>query len=119
MAYNEQLADRVRQYLSENTHLPIEEKKMMGGLTFMVNDKMCVGIVKQELMLRLDPNEQAAALQQKGCRPMDFTGKTMKGFVFVNEEATDNSDDLENWLQRALQFNPKAQSSKKKNNMKW
>lgn len=110
MAYNEKLADRVRKALINQK--AVEEKKMMGGLTFMVNGKMCVGVSKDDLMVRLDPAIYDAALQEKGCREMDFTGKPTKGFVFVNQEGTKNQQDLEHWINLALEFNTKAKASK-------
>lgn len=76
MAYDEQLADRVREVLVDQPL--IEEKHMMGGVAFMVNNKMCVGIVKDELMARIDPDIFEESLEKRGCRPMDFTGKPMK-----------------------------------------
>ena len=87
---------------------------MMGGLTYMVNDKMCCGIVKDELMCRIDPMEYEVALKIKGCRPMDFTGRPMPGYVFVSGESVDKETDLEAWIHKCLDFNPKAKSSKKK-----
>ena len=113
MAYNEFLADRMRQVLKEK-NVAYEEKAMMGGLTFMVDDKMCVGIVKDNLMARIDPGIYESALQRKGCKEMDFTNRPMKGFVFVEPEGTDLDEDLEFWIQLALDFNPRATSSKKK-----
>ena len=112
MAYNEKLADRVREVLSNRPK--VVEKKMMGGLTFMVNDKMCVGILQDELMARIDPDIYEAALQKKGCREMNFTGKPMKGFVFISPEGTSNRKDLEYWIGLSLEFNKKAKASKKK-----
>ncbi|MDX1940204.1 MAG: TfoX/Sxy family protein [Saprospiraceae bacterium] len=112
MAYNESLAQRVRDALISQPN--VEEKKMMGGLTFMVNDKMCVGILKDDLMARIDPAMQEIALQKPGCREMDFTGRPMKGFVFIGLEGTTNDTDLDYWLQLALDFNSRAKASKKK-----
>ncbi len=114
MAYSEFLADRVRRVLAEKKTTNVEEKRMMSGLTFMVNDKMCVGVVNEDLMLRIDHAWYDEALTLNGCRPMEMTGKIMKGFVFVASAALDADDDLEFWVQRALDFNPKAVSSKKK-----
>ena len=104
MAYDEKLADRVRQILYPKDLL-VEEKKMMGGLTFMVNGKMCVGISKDDLMARIAPEEYESALSKKGCRPMDFTGKPMKGFVFINSEGTNTEKKLQYWVKLALDFN--------------
>ena len=111
MAYSEQLAERVRKALGTRKH--IEEKKMMGGLTFMVNGKMCIGVLKDDLMARIDPGVYETALRKKGCREMNFTGKPMKGFVFVGPLGTSNKKDLEYWLDLALDFNKYARSSKK------
>ena len=113
MAYNEYLADRIRNVLNERK-ASYEEKKMMGGLCFMVDDKMCVGIVKDELMARIGPEKYETALQKNGCKPMDFTGRPMKGYVFVEPDAIDMEDDLAYWVQLCLDFNPLAKSSKKK-----
>ncbi|MBI1937760.1 MAG: TfoX/Sxy family protein [Ignavibacteriales bacterium] len=112
MAYNEKLAERIRDILS--TQPKVEEKKMMGGLTFMVNKKMCVGILGDDLMVRIDPLVYESALQRKGCREMDFTGRPMKGFVFVNSEGTKSARDLSYWIDLALQFNKKAKASPKR-----
>lgn len=112
MAYNEKLAIRIRESLQ---HLKnVDEKEMMGGLTFMVNGKMCVGIVKDELMCRIDPALHEAAVERKGCRTMDFTGRPMKGYVFVSEEGMKTKKDFEYWIQLSLDFNKKAKASKKK-----
>jgi hypothetical protein len=84
----------------------------MGGMTFMVKDKMCVGVLKDDLMARIDPELYEEALTKKGCREMNITGKPMKGFVFIGPEGTDQDKDLEQWLKMALEFNPRAKSSK-------
>lgn len=113
MAYNEQLAGRVRKILSpQKKH--VKEKNMMGGLTFMLKDKMCVGILKDELMCRIDPEIHEASIKRKGCRTMDFTKKPMKGFVFVNPSGTSSEKDLKYWVALAMDFNARAKSSKKK-----
>lgn len=113
MAYNELLADRIRLQL-KSKQVAFAEKKMMGGLTFMVDDKMCVGIVKENLMCRIDPEIYEQALHKEGCKPMDFTGRPMAGYVFIEPHAIDLDDQLAYWIQLALDFNPKAKSSKKK-----
>ena len=113
MAYNELLAERIRINLLKKRAKSVE-KKMMGGLCFMVDDKMCVGVVKDNLMIRIDPNIYDKTLAKKECRKMDFTGKPLKGFIFVEPEGFSNDKDLEYWVQLCLDFNPKARSSKKK-----
>jgi len=112
MAYNEQLATRVRRVFA-NRKVTFVEKRMMGGLCFLVNGKMCVGVEKERLMVRLDPAIYEQALERKGCMPMDFTGRPMRGFVFVNAEGVGADRDLASWLDLALEFNPKAKASKK------
>ncbi|MFN8307253.1 MAG: TfoX/Sxy family protein [Ferruginibacter sp.] len=112
MAFNEKLADRVREIISA-THTITEEKKMFGGLCFMVNEKMCVGVEKERLMVRLDPERYDEVMEREGCMPMDFTGKVMKGYVFVDAAALKSKRQLGFWLQLALEFNEKAKSSKK------
>ncbi len=112
MAYNQIIADRIREILVDQP--VIEEKEMMGGVAFMVNNKMCVGVIKDEMMARIDPDVYEEALEKRGCRPMDFTGKTMKGWVFISPEGIDTIKDLEYWISLALDFNLKAKVSKKK-----
>jgi TfoX/Sxy family transcriptional regulator of competence genes len=113
MAYNEKLADRAREIIVL-THKNVEEKKMFGGLCFMVNDKMCIGVEKERLMVRLDPEKFDEVLQKEGCTPMDFTGKIMKGFVFVSENILTTKKKLEYWVNLALEYNKIAKPSKKK-----
>jgi hypothetical protein len=93
-------------------NVAFEEKRMMGGLCFMVDGKMCIGVEKERLMVRLDPDIYDDALGRRGCAPMDFTGRPMRGFVFVSEEGMDTEHDLTYWLDLALDFNPRAVSSK-------
>lgn len=112
MAYNEQLANRIREQLAD---LPnIKEKEMMGGLTFMVNDKMCIGIIKDEMMCRIAPELQDTVLEKTGCRIMDFTGRPMKGYVMVDDTGMRTQKEFDYWINLCLEFNSKAKSSKKK-----
>jgi TfoX/Sxy family transcriptional regulator of competence genes len=113
MAYNEKVADTVREIISE-TEKNVEEKRMFGGLCFMVNDKMCVGVEQERLMVRLDPARYEEALEKEGAKPMDFTGKAMKGYVFVDTQALNSRKKLEYWVQLALEYNQFARPSKKK-----
>ncbi len=113
MAYDELLADRIRITL-DLRQVRYKENEMMGGLTFMVNEKICIGIIKNDLMARIDPVILQIALSKNGCREMDFTGKQMKGFVLVEPHGVDSDTDLDYWIQLCLDFNPKAKSSKKK-----
>jgi len=116
MPFNEKLADRVREAIAE---LPnVEEKLMFGGACFMVNEKLCLGVIKDEMLCRIDPSLDEEILEQTGCRPMDFTGKSMKGFVFVGEEAMKTKKEFDKWIALCLQYNPKARASKKKSKAK-
>ena len=109
MAYNEFLADRVRQRLRNAGQ--VVEKKMMGGLVFMVNDKMCIGIDTDKytrddrLMVRVGKLPYEVLLGQKGSRHMNFTGKPMRGFLFVDPVGFDTDQDLDFWVSKALDFN--------------
>ena len=109
MAYSEYLADRVRQRLTNKGK--VEEKKMMGGLIFMVNDKMCVGVdydkKKEEdrLMVRVGKLPYQELLHKKGSRPMDLTGTVMRGFLFIEPSGFDADADLDFWIEKALEFN--------------
>jgi TfoX/Sxy family transcriptional regulator of competence genes len=87
---------------------------MFGGLCFMVNDKMCVGVEKERLMLRIDPAKYDEVMKKQGCRPMDFTGKVMKGYVFVDAAVLGTKKELAYWLKLALDYNKLAKASKKK-----
>jgi len=87
---------------------------MMGGVAFMVNNKMCVGVIKDEMMARIDPEIYDEALEKNGCHPMDFTGRPMKGWVLISSEGIDKVKDLEYWIGLALDFNQKAKVSKNK-----
>jgi TfoX/Sxy family transcriptional regulator of competence genes len=112
MAYNEKLADMTRELIAL-THKKVTEKAMFGGLCFMVNDKMCVGVEKERLMVRLDPAKYEEALEKEGSRPMDFTGRVMKGYVFVDIDVLNTRKKLDYWIQLALAYNKIAKVSKK------
>lgn len=112
MAYDEKLANRIREALS-NTR-KVEEKQMMGGLTFMVNGKMCLGIIKDEMMCRIDPAIHEVSIEKQGCRTMDFTNRPMKGFIMVDDTGMKSRKDFEHWISLALSFNKQAKASRKK-----
>lgn len=109
MAYSEYLVERVR------NRLPVsqisEEKKMMGGLIFMVNGKMCIGVDTEKttgqdrLMVRVGKLPYESLLKEKGSRLMDFTGSVMRGFLFIDPEGFDAEEDLDFWVEKALEFN--------------
>lgn len=112
MAYNEKLATRIRERL---TGLPnIEEKKMMGGLAFMYNGKMCVGIFRDQLMCRIDPAFHEEAIKKKGCKTMDFSNRSMIGYVVIGGSGMSSKKDFDYWINLSLKYNPQAKTSKKK-----
>jgi len=109
MAYSDYLVERVRQRLSSANIT--EEKKMMGGFVFMVNNKMCVGVDvdkktgKDRLMVRVGKVPYEKLLFKKGSREMDFTGNVMRGFLFIDPDGFDADEDLDFWIEKALEFN--------------
>ncbi|MBU2945941.1 TfoX/Sxy family protein [Zobellia uliginosa] len=120
MAYDEYLADRSRQILKQK-HIFFEEKKMMGSLCFMVDEKMCFAInidkdnEQSRMMARVGMDNYEKALEQPYCGPMDLTGRKMKSYVYVYADGMDTDEELEGWIQLCLDFNPLAKKSKKKN----
>ncbi|TBN03007.1 RNA methyltransferase [Hyunsoonleella flava] len=117
MAYDEYLADRIRKHLNEK-HIGFSELKMMGGLCFKVDDKMLCGIHIDKkygdslFMARIGLDAHSTALERPECLPMDFTGRPMKGYIFVTPDGFDTDDDLGYWLDLCLAFNPLANASK-------
>lgn len=102
MAYNEILADRLREALLPYEH-EVEEKNMFGGLTFMYKGKMSCGIVKDELMVRVIDEKLEMVLEESFVRLMDFTKRPMKGFVFVEEPAFKSNTDLTRWVELGIE----------------
>ncbi len=99
MAYDEQLAARVRALLADRTD--VTEQKMFGGLTFMVGGNMCCGVNGDELIVRLDPDRQDEALARPHARPMDLTGRPMRGFITVRPDGLKGGR-LNRWVQEAV-----------------
>lgn len=102
MAYDEGLAQRIRELLDEQPGL--SEKRMFGGLAFLVGGNMAVGIVKDELMVRVGPEAYDAALGEPHVRPMDFAKRPMKGFVFVAPDGFEDDTALSRWVARGVRF---------------
>jgi TfoX/Sxy family transcriptional regulator of competence genes len=117
MAYDEYLQERIESVLNEK-HVGFEARKMMGGLCFMIDNKMCLGIVKSDLMARVGVDNYKNLIKVNGARPMDFTKRPMKGFVYVSPEGVDLQEDLEFWIEKALEFNPFAKASKSRKKSK-
>ena len=101
MAYDEGLAQRLREALSDR---PVVEKKMFGGLAFMLQGNMCCGVNDDELMARVGPDAYEESLAQAHARPMDITGRPLKGYVYVASPGFEDDRDLEAWVERCVRF---------------
>jgi TfoX/Sxy family transcriptional regulator of competence genes len=99
MGYDERLADRVRELLAERTD--VTERRMFGGLTFMIAGHMCCGINNDELILRLAPDQEETALTAPHARPMDITRRPMRGFVTVSPHGLEGRN-LDRWVAQAV-----------------
>ena len=104
MAFNETLAQRIRTVLAIQAGIDMVEKKMFGGVAFMVNGNMCCGVVKDDLMVRVGADGHEEALAQPHTRLMDFTHRPMKGIVYVEPEGVVADEALGKWVQRGLKF---------------
>jgi TfoX/Sxy family transcriptional regulator of competence genes len=115
MAYDENLGTRIATVLS-SLNIRYIEKKMFGGLGFMISDKMCVGVIKDELMIRVLDDNYEQVLAMPYARPMDFAKRPMKGFLYIGKEGLVNDMSLQNWIELALEFAEKGvlKSKKKK-----
>lgn len=103
MAYSEKLANRIRQALAQVPD--VEEKKMFGGLAFMVGGKMCLTAGADQMMCRIDPDIHETTIQKEGCRTVIMRGREYKGWVYVNEESLQTEADFNYWIELALDFN--------------
>ena len=102
MAYDEGSAERIRELLTEQEN--VSERKMFGGLAFMLNGHMTIGLNNDDLMVRIGAEKHEEALAEPHTRKMDFTGRSMRGYIFVNPEGYTEDDDLAAWIKRASDF---------------
>jgi len=102
MAYDETLAARIRQHLARRKN--VEEKKMFGGVGFLLNGNMLVGVWKDSLIVRLGPDDGDEALNEPHVREFDIAGRAVKGWVLVDRQGIEGDDDLSGWIQRAMKF---------------
>jgi TfoX/Sxy family transcriptional regulator of competence genes len=102
MAYDESLAGRIRDALARKKD--IDEKKMFGGVGFLLNGNLLVGIWKDALIVRLSPDESEEALRETHVRVFDITGRPMKGWVLVEPEGIEEDDQLKGWIERAMKY---------------
>lgn len=112
MAYNLQLAEKVRDWLAKIPKLQIAEKKMFAGLAFMINEKMCVNVSGDNLMCRFDPELIMELERKPGFKPMIMKGKVLKGYCYVEPVGFKSKKDFDYWLNLCLDFNERAKSSK-------
>jgi len=102
MAFDDRLARRLRETLADRND--VVEKRMFGGIAFMVSGNMCCGIIGDTLMARVGPEHYESALQRPHAREMDFTGRPMKGFVSVDPKGFESGADLRAWVDLCLEF---------------
>lgn len=102
MPYDEGLAQRIRELIDDDPR--IREKHMFGGIAFMASGNMAIGIIRDELMVRVGPEGHAAALALPHARPMDFTGRPMRGFVQVAPAGFEDDTDLRAWIERGVAY---------------
>lgn len=114
MAYNNELANRVRERLAMEENIEVEEKKMFSGLSFLVNGKMCVNVSHDNLMCRYNAELEDEVSERKGFLPMIMKGKQLKGYCYVEPIGFQKHDDFEYWIKICLNHNPIAKSAKKK-----
>ena len=114
MAYNSQVAERIRNYFIQLPDLKIQEKKMFGGLAFMVNRKMCVNVSGENLMCRFDPDRSSEVSKKAGYLPMIMKGKEYKGYCYVKSEGFKHEKDFKFWMKLCLDFNEKERESVKR-----
>ena len=117
MAFDSYQQERIDRILTEN-NVEFYSKKMMGGLCYMSDGKMLCGLVKDQLMARIGVDAYEEALTRDHVKEMNFTGRAMKGYVFVDGAGMDLDDDLEYWIMKCVAFNPLAKASKKKKKTK-
>jgi TfoX/Sxy family transcriptional regulator of competence genes len=102
MAFDEGLAVRIEEALVDVPH--VEQKKMFGGLAFMVRQHMCVGVIDDMLMARVGPEQYADCLKEKFAKEMTFTGKPLKGMVYVEPEGVSEDEQLSEWIEKCLNY---------------
>ncbi len=117
MAYDELLGKRIANLFTAHK-IKFVEKKMFGGLSFMVKDKMCIGVMKNDIMVRCAPEDHDALLKKPYARPMEFGGKTMKGFLNVSPDGIKTDNALKKWIDVGLQFVANAPDKPKKKSKK-
>lgn len=112
MAYDEKLAERIRK--THGRRKGMTEKNMIGGVSFLLNGKMCCGVLKDVLVVRVNPDESDTLLKKPHVRPMDFTGRPMKGFLYVSSGGYKTDKQLSAWIERSIDFVSSLPTKRKK-----
>ncbi|WP_345989332.1 TfoX/Sxy family protein [Chryseobacterium sp. Chry.R1] len=110
--YNEQLVNRIRETLMHENN--VVEKKMFQGLSFMVDDKLCIGVRNEEILCRIDPQQAELELEKEYCRPMIHGKRIAKGYIFVSKEGYYKNKDFQYYIDLCLAYNKVVQKAKKK-----
>jgi TfoX/Sxy family transcriptional regulator of competence genes len=111
MAYDEALEGRIRRAVADRED--VTDKKMFGGVAFLLDGKMFCGIVKDDLMVRVGPERHERALGEQHVRPMDFAGRPMKGYVYVGSAGSKTDKMVQRWVERGLEFVATVEKEKK------
>ncbi len=114
MTYDEKLANKIRIYLEKFRELKVEEKRMFRGITFMINDKMCISVSGNNMMCRFDPGLQEDVAEKKGFQPMIMKGKEIKGYCYINPIGFESKRDFQYWINLCLDYNERAKMTRKK-----
>ena len=112
MVYDKKLADRIKKILQKCKG--VAEKEMFGGKSFLINGKMCCGVIKNDLVIRVNPKDYEKLLNRQNVRPMDFTGKPIKGFIYVNSKGCKSSVALSNWVKLGVDYVTSLREENKK-----
>ncbi len=107
MGYNTQLADRIREYLADIPGLEINEKKMFGGLAFIVDGSMCINVSGENLTCRFDPQLTEEIAERKGFMPMIMKGKELNGYCYISPEGFQSKKDFEFYINLCIAYNMK------------
>lgn len=102
MPFDDKLANRVRKILEKTEGL--SEKKMFGGICFLVNGNMALGLVNNDLMIRVKPDDSEKLLSSPHVRKMDFTGRPLKGYLYIGAKGTESDKDLRKWVMKGIEF---------------
>ena len=116
MVINEKLAYNIREALADAKN--VEEKKMFSGIAFMVNDKLCIAVRGNNIMLRIDPSMHDELVEKEGCSEMIMKGKSLNGYVVVDESVLQTKEQIDYWIKLALDYNPFAKATAKKKSIR-